>query len=59
MESLMEGVDKFSNLPKKFALLFDFSPADMDEEAKEILKTESASKVIHLFEKKISQSGKN
>ncbi len=56
-ESLMEGVDKFSELPQKFSLLFDFAPLAMDEEAKSILKSESAPKVITAFAQKLERAG--
>jgi len=52
---LLERVDKFSDLPDQMALLFDFSPSDMDEESKKALKTECASRVIESFGEKISQ----
>jgi glutamyl-tRNA synthetase len=56
-ESLMEGVDKFSELPQKFSLLFDFTPLALDKEAKSILKSESAPKVITAFAQKLERAG--
>lgn len=55
VESLIERVNRFSDFPQQVALFFDFSLSKMEEEAKKELKTESASKVIKLFHKKISQ----
>lgn len=49
VEILIEGVDKFSELPQKFSLLFDFDPGKMEEEAREIIQTESARKVLAAF----------
>jgi glutamyl-tRNA synthetase len=57
VESLMEGVDKFSELPQKFSLLFDFAPLALEEEAKSILKSESAPKVITAFAQKLERAG--
>ncbi|MGB9907679.1 MAG: glutamate--tRNA ligase [Candidatus Saccharicenans sp.] len=49
VETLIEGVDKFSDLPQKFSLLFDFDPGKMEEEAREIIQAESARKVLAAF----------
>ena len=57
VESLVEGVDKLSELPQKFSLLFDFAPLAMDEEAKSILNSESAPKVIATFAQKLERAG--
>jgi nondiscriminating glutamyl-tRNA synthetase len=57
VESLVEGVDKFSKLPQKFSLLFDFAPLALEEEAKSILKSDSAPKVISAFAQKLEQAG--
>lgn len=54
VEDLIEGVDRFSDLPLKFSLLFDFSVREMDDEARNILKTECGQKVVQLFAEKIS-----
>lgn len=55
VEGLIERVDRFSELPKQVAMLFEFSPSRMEEETKEELKTDSALKVIRLFGEKISR----
>lgn len=55
VECFLEGVDRFADLPEKFAVLFDFSPSDMDKETREILQSESAALVIKLFVEKISK----
>ncbi len=52
---LIERVDKFSDLPEEFALLFDFSPSNMEEESRQAMTTECASKVIESFGEKISR----
>ncbi|MGB9837011.1 MAG: glutamate--tRNA ligase [Candidatus Saccharicenans sp.] len=52
VEILIEGLDKFSDLPKKFELLFDFNPENLDEEAREIIAGESARRVIKTFYQK-------
>lgn len=52
VKSLIEGVDRFSQLPSAFSLLFDFSPSAMDEEAKSLIKSEAAARVISLFKEK-------
>ncbi len=54
VEILIEGVDKFSELPGKFGLLFDFQPENLDQEAREIISSESARQVIRTFYHKIS-----
>jgi glutamyl-tRNA synthetase len=54
VESLVEGVDRFADLPQKFFHVFDFSLQDMEEEAKKILRSDGAKKVIELFAEKIT-----
>jgi glutamyl-tRNA synthetase len=54
VELLLEGVDKFSELPQKFSLIFDFNPEALDEEAKVIINTESARKVLKALVEKTS-----
>lgn len=49
IEVLIEGVDKFSDLPQKFSLLFEFEPGKMDEEARTIIQAESARRVLAAF----------
>ncbi|MGC8891282.1 MAG: glutamate--tRNA ligase [Candidatus Saccharicenans sp.] len=49
VEVLIEGVDKFSELPQKFTLIFDFGPEKLDQEAREIISTEKARKVLSVF----------
>ncbi len=53
VEALLEGVDKFTELPSKFSLFFDFFPTDMPEEAKALLEGETARAIIKLFGQKI------
>jgi len=54
VEILLEGVDKFSELPRKFELLFDFNPENLDQEAREIIASDSARLVIKTFYQKIA-----
>lgn len=54
IEILIEGVDKFSELPQKFSLLFDFDPDNLDEESREIINSESARKVLSTFLQKVA-----
>jgi len=54
VEIFLEGVDKFSQLPQKFSLLFDFEPEKMDEEAKQIIQSDSARTVLKAFIQKAS-----
>jgi len=55
VESLIEGVNRFAALPQKFFHAFNFSLQDMEEDAKEILRSDGAIKVIELFGQKIKQ----
>jgi glutamyl-tRNA synthetase/nondiscriminating glutamyl-tRNA synthetase len=54
VEILIEGANKFSELPQKFSLLFEFDPEKLDEEARNIVQTEEARKVLKLFFQKTS-----
>jgi glutamyl-tRNA synthetase len=54
VEILMEGMDRFSELPPRFSLLYEFSPDSMDDEARKILNEEKARSVIALFHEKTS-----
>ncbi len=56
VKSLVEGVDRFSQLPSAFSLLFDFSPSAMDEEAQNIIKSEDAAKVVMLCKEKMQKA---
>lgn len=55
VETLIERIDRFSDLPQQFAILFEFSLTDLDIESKEILKSDCAMKVIRLFGEKIAK----
>lgn len=55
VESLIERVDRFSDFPEQFGILFEFSVPRMEAEAKEILKSDYALEVIRLFGEKISK----
>ena len=46
MEDLIEGVDRFSDLPEKFSLLFDFDGQNLDPEAEEVLKSDCGRRVV-------------
>ncbi|HOJ25878.1 MAG TPA: glutamate--tRNA ligase [Candidatus Saccharicenans sp.] len=54
VELLLEGVDKFSDLPQKFSLIFDFQPEALAEEAREIISSDSARKVLQALVQKTS-----
>jgi nondiscriminating glutamyl-tRNA synthetase len=56
VKNLIEGIDRLSQLPSAFSLLFDFSASAMDEEAQNIIKSEDAAKVIMLFREKIQRA---
>jgi len=58
VESLVEGVNSLADLPREFALLFEFSPTMMDQEAKAILQSQSALEVVRLFGQRISSLGR-
>ena len=55
VEILAERVDRLSDLPKEMGILFHFSSSRMDDESKEELKKECASRIIPLFAEKLSQ----
>lgn len=55
VEILAERVDRLSDLPQEMGILFHFSPSRMDDESKEELKTECASRIIPLFAEKLSR----
>jgi len=52
---LVKGVNKFSDVPERFALLFDFSPDKMEEEARNVLETECGRKVIKALDEKLNK----
>lgn len=54
VEMLAERVDRFSDFPQEAAVLFKFSPADMEMDVQKELKTGCAARVISLFAEKIS-----
>ncbi|MFP4081352.1 MAG: glutamate--tRNA ligase [Candidatus Aminicenantes bacterium] len=54
VESLMERIDRFSDLPQHLAPLFEFFPSRMTPEAWRQLETECARKVIKRFKEKIA-----
>jgi glutamyl-tRNA synthetase/nondiscriminating glutamyl-tRNA synthetase len=56
VEDLIEGADRFSDLPGKFSSFFDFSLEKMDAESREILETECGRKVVTLLGAKIGQT---
>ena len=54
VEDLIEGTDRFADLPDKFFPFFDFNLTRMDVAAKEIIKSECGQKVITLLGAKIA-----
>lgn len=55
VESLIERVDRFSDFPQQVAMLFEFQPQAMDDEARKGLKTDCAVRVLQLFCDKIKK----
>jgi glutamyl-tRNA synthetase len=55
VEALVEGLDKLADLPQKFKLFFEFDLEAMDEEAQEILRAESAKKVLQTLVGELNQ----
>ena len=56
VEDLIEGADRFSDLPEKFSPFFDFHPAQMDSAAREILKSECGRNVVTLLGAKMARA---
>lgn len=56
VEAVIERVDRFADLPRVLSVFFDFSPRQMDEEAREVLKDPCAYRVIKLFAEKIAET---
>ena len=56
VEDLIEGVDRFTDLPEKFFPFFDFNLTGMDAAAKEILQSECGRKVVTLLGAKIAHA---
>lgn len=56
VEDLIEGADRFSDLPDKFSPFFDFNLEEMDRESREILDTECGRKVVTLLSAKIGHT---
>jgi nondiscriminating glutamyl-tRNA synthetase len=50
----IERVDRFADFPSQVAMLFRYSPLEMDEETKKEVEGDCASKVISLFGQKIA-----
>ncbi len=55
VESFIERVDRFADLPSQVSLLFEFSPQELDEEVKQDLNSACAPRVIKIFGEKIIQ----
>ncbi|MCX7972993.1 MAG: glutamate--tRNA ligase [Candidatus Aminicenantes bacterium] len=53
VDNFLETVNRLDELPERFRLLFDFSPENMDKEAREILDKESSLRIVKLFCEKI------
>ncbi len=56
VEDLIEGADRFSDLPEKFSPFFDFNLEEMDAESREILETECGRKIVTLLSAKIGHT---
>jgi glutamyl-tRNA synthetase len=55
VETFIERVDRFADIPSHVATVFDFSPLGMDQETKTEMEGDCASKVVSLFEQKIAE----
>jgi glutamyl-tRNA synthetase len=55
VEDLIERVDRFSDLPQSFAMLFEFSRDQIGGEERKILQTECSAAVVQAFADKLSQ----
>lgn len=55
VESLIEKIDTLSDLPKEFAIFFEFFPEKMDFETQEIFKSDCGRKVLNSFYSKMNQ----
>lgn len=55
VESLIEKIDTLSDLPGEFAIFFEFSPENMDLEAKEIFRSDCGRRVFNSFYNKMNQ----
>ena len=58
VESLITNVDRFPQLVDEFSFFFDFSPENMDQEAKDILEAEEGKEVIRHFRDELSKLNK-
>jgi glutamyl/glutaminyl-tRNA synthetase len=52
---LIKGVSRFSEIPDKFSIFFDFSPEKMSGEARKVLKTECGKAVVRALSEKLDQ----
>ncbi|MCP2520759.1 glutamate--tRNA ligase [Candidatus Aminicenantes bacterium AC-335-A11] len=55
IEGLITNVDRFPQLVKEFSIFFNFSPDDMGQEAKDIIKSEEGREVIKYFYEELSK----
>ncbi len=53
VDLFLENVDRLDQLPERFLLIFNFSPEDMDSEAKDVLAQELSLKIALSFCQKI------
>lgn len=53
VSTLIERVDTFAGLSEIFALLFDFSLTELDQDEKDSLRTECATRVLGVFAQKL------
>lgn len=56
VDTFLESVDRLDQLPERFLLLFDFSPENMDNEAKDLLAQALSLKIALLFCQKIKDA---
>jgi nondiscriminating glutamyl-tRNA synthetase len=53
---LMDGLDRFADLPDKFREVFAFSPSEMDQEATALLKDPCAEKVLTVLDERLKMN---
>jgi len=52
---LVKGVNKFSDVPEKFSIFFDFSPEKMEDDARKVLETDCGKKVVKSLDERLNK----
>jgi glutamyl-tRNA synthetase len=55
VETFIERVDRFADIPSQVSMVFDYSPSEMDQETKGEMEGACASRVVNLFARKIAE----